>query len=88
MTEERRAYLRTRRSFTPSRGRVYTGANGSGTFRCIDSWYQEAVLQNIRSGWTFFAHGVGCYADGAIDWDYSTGGAFVKVKEGESWQKC
>lgn len=90
MTEERRAYLRSRRPFTPGIGRVYTGAGSSGTYRCIDSWCREAILQNLRSGWTFLAHGIGCYADGAIDWDYSTGGSFAKMpekEEGEVWRE-
>lgn len=78
MTREK---LRTRRPFTPGIGRVYTGAGSSGTYRCIDSWYCEAVLQNIRSGWTFFAHGIGRYDDGTIDWDYSTGGSFLRKEE-------
>ena len=77
MTREK---LRTRRPLTPTVGRIYRNEAG-GDFRCIDSWREEAVLQNIQSGWTFFAHGIGRYDDGTIDWDYSTGGSFMGKEE-------
>ena len=38
----------------------------------------SAKLQNVVSGWTFTAQGVNMYADGTIDWDFSTDGHFVK----------
>ena len=36
-------------------------------------------MKNIKSGWTFMAHGIGIYIDSRIDWDYSTGGRFEEV---------
>ena len=36
----------------------------------------NAELRNIRSGWTFTAHGTNMYEDGTIDWDFSTHGRF------------
>lgn len=63
------------------KGRVYTHRSlVAGKFRCIkgDSY---PVLQNIRSGWTLTAHGVGMYEDGTIDWDYSTNGRFTPLPE-------
>ena len=38
-------------------------------------------MVNVRSGWSFLAHGVGIYPDGRIDWDYSTDGRFTKFVE-------
>lgn len=68
--EKRRAELET--------GKTYKN-RGGGTFRCIsrDSEDPQAYyMQNTASLWTFFAHGVTMYEDGAIEWDYSTGGCF------------
>lgn len=70
-----------RTKFTPSEGKQYKNAGG-GTFRCLSSGKGlpagEATMQNVASGWTFEAHGCGIYDDGTIDWDYSTGGYFMK----------
>ena len=41
------------------------------------------TLQNLLSGWTFQAHGVGRYDNNTIDWDYSTGGYFDEKKLSE-----
>ena len=51
--------------------------------KCIDDGKSGFIncyyVQNIKSGWTFYAHGVhiyeGQYVD-SIDWEYSTGGHF------------
>lgn len=67
--------------FTPTEGTEYKNAGG-GSFRCLSAgkglpaYY--ATMQNVASGWTFEAHGCGIYRDGTIDWDYSTGGYFIK----------
>lgn len=78
MTKEYRA---TRRGFRPEVGGVYEN-EGGGTFRCtaLFHWlYNAAVMQNVKSGWTFRANGIGIYEDGRIDWDYSTGGHFEEA---------
>ena len=74
-------YYNSRKSFTPEVGGVYENESG-GIFRCLGAahWINNAVvMQNVRSGWTFKAHGVGIYKDGRIDWDYSTDGYFAEA---------
>ena len=74
-----------RKHITPEPGRVYTlKSNNSiitSLFRCLEAQSGVAVMQNLASGWTFKAHGVGQYDDGEIDWDYSTGGYFMNETE-------
>lgn len=72
---------KTRTKFTPKRGGTYRNAGG-GIFRCLREGYTtgEATMQNVKSLWTFQAHGCGIYEDGTMDWDYSTGGYFEEVK--------
>ena len=80
MTAEKRAYYATRKRATLNPGIVYEN-EGGGFFRCLrsDPTVTAAIIQNIKSGWTFMAHGIGIYIDGRIDWDYSTGGRFEEV---------
>lgn len=69
--------MKDRRSFTPQPGAGYWN-QGGGVYDCISVQGERiAVMQNRKSGWTFTAHGIGMYADGSIDWDYSTGGRFI-----------
>ena len=74
-----------RENFDPYPGRIYEN-NGGGQFICIsggddpNSW----IMKNVSSGWTFEAHGIGMYEDGTIDWNYSTGGYFDKMRKWES----
>lgn len=71
--------MKKRTKFTPERGTIYAN-QGGGHFVCLASSAVagEATMQNIKSGWTFRAHGCGLYEDGTMDWDYSTGGVFVE----------
>lgn len=80
MTEEKRAYYATRQTVTLNPGVVYEN-EGGGFYRCLrnDPTPGMAIMQNVKSGWTFVAHGVGIYIDYRIDWDYSTGGRFEEV---------
>ena len=73
-----------RTPFSPEPGRIYRLASESG-----GDFYGErlqigslfnAWMVNVRSGWSFLAHGVGIYPDGRIDWDYSTDGRFTKCQ--------
>ena len=68
-----------REKFTPKTGETYQNPDG-GIFRCLQSGYTigEATMQNIKTGWTFSAHGCRIYEDGTTDWDYSTGGYFAE----------
>lgn len=63
---------------TPERGKVYKN-KGGGKFLCIRGFDGNAIMQNIASGWTFKANGVIQYEDGAVEWDYSTGGHFERL---------
>ena len=70
--------IQTRTPFSPEPGTVYENAGG-GRFLCEKLLYGSlfnAWMVNVKSGWSFLAHGVGRYPDGKIDWDYSTGGTF------------
>lgn len=77
-----RGYRDSRKSFNPVKGTVYEN-QGGGVFRCLKaqgySNGHAATMQNVASGWTFQAHGIGIYEDGRIDWDYSTGGTFQRI---------
>lgn len=64
---------------TPEQGKVYKN-KGGGEFLCIRGFDGNAIMQNIASGWTFKANGVIQYEDGSVEWDYSTGGHFERLK--------
>ena len=72
-----KAYRDSRQSFEPTFGCVYEN-QGGGKYECIDrcATSENAIMRNVKSGWTFTAHGIGMYEDARIDWDYSTGGTF------------
>ena len=87
MTESLREYYASRTPFEPHSGETYLNINGI-TYLCkCGRGLGEAVMQNPRSGWTFIAKGIGMYADGRIDWDHSTGGAFETVEQGREPQE-
>ena len=72
-----------RTRFTPKAGEVYEN-QGGGPYLCTHTQAAapfSAEMQNTKSGWTFTAKGVGIYEDGRIDWDYSVGGRFEKIRE-------
>ena len=75
----------------PIIGQVYTNRSG-GDYLCTDNKVYEddeqrqraltlgehwASLKRIKDGWSLIAHGVIQYADGSIEWNYSTGGRFI-----------
>ena len=86
--EIKTAQYLTRTPFSPEPGKIYELASPSGgRFLCQKLQYGSqfnAWMVNVRSGWSFLAHGVGIYPDGRIDWDYSTGGQFTtfQLQEG------
>lgn len=71
-----------KRNITLEVGKTYKN-RGGGTFVCLEVGGflrpGDAIVQNVASGWTCTAHGVTQYEDGAIEWDYSTGGRFMEV---------
>lgn len=71
--------------FMPTPGTVYIN-KGGGAYLCGVVWKNDtqdpsycASMTNIKSGWTFIAHGITQYTDGSIEWDYSTGGRFGEI---------
>ena len=76
-------YIRSRTPFSPEPGKIYEN-EGGGRFLCEGRWHLARGAHwmiNIVSGWRFLAHGCGIYADGRIDWDYSTDGRFETPPE-------
>ena len=74
-----------RRSFRPVEQEVYEN-HGGGTFRCMAKPFGRgrrwsAIMQNVKSGWTFIAKDIRRYPDGRIDWAYSTQGHFMEVHD-------
>lgn len=72
-----REYIATRKKIAVRQGETYENVGG-GVFRAKSSG-NNAVMQNVKSGWCFYANGIGMYEDGRIDWDYSTNGAFASL---------
>ena len=75
--------IKGRAPFSPEPGKIYEN-EGGGRFLCQKLQYGSlfnAWMVNVLSGWSFFAHGVGIYPDGRIDWDYSTDGRFETPPE-------
>lgn len=70
--------MESRISFKPKMGQVYQN-HGGGSYLCLGSYSDVAIMQNISSGWTLTAHGIGIYEDQTIDWDFSTAGHFEEV---------
>jgi len=68
-----------RKRFTPTPGITYRN-EGGGSYECISvsPFTGDACMRNIKSGWTFDAHGIGVYPDGSIDWDWSKNGYFAE----------
>lgn len=70
-----------RQKITPVEGKVYTNRCGY-EYRCVRAYAGgDAIMENLKTGWTLHAHGVQQYEDGTIEWDYSTGGHFADHKE-------
>lgn len=67
----------TRKEFLPTVGEIYAN-EGGGEYICDSIFLDEktARFRNIKSNWSLLAHGIGQYADGTIDWDFSTYGFF------------
>ena len=74
----------------PVVGRIYHN-RGGGEYRCTgnrlymsDEQQRRALslgdhvayMERVKDGWSLTAHGVIQYADGTIEWNYSTGEHF------------
>ncbi len=56
----------------PKEGSVYHNRCGSD-FLCKSSYDSiGALMVRITDKWSCYAHGIRQYADGTIEWDYST----------------
>lgn len=79
-----------KRYIIPVAGQTYINRNG-GEYRCTGNMSYEskereqralslgehwASFVRVKDGWSLTAHGVIQYADGTIEWNYSTGGHF------------
>ena len=83
MTNNRR---KDPKPFVPTKGEVYTNANGMKYLCEADGHLNEdgrtvAWLVNIKTGWSLTAKGIVRYEDGSIEWDYSTDGCFVTLDD-------
>lgn len=74
--------IKERTPFSPEPGQIYTNDNGAKYYceRLQHGSLFNVWMINIKSGWSFLAHGVGRYPDGTIDWDYSTDGRFTDFR--------
>lgn len=76
----------------PIIGQIYRNRNG-GEYRCTgNSFYMNdtqkqralslgehiAYMERVKDGWSLAAHGVIQYEDGTVEWNYSTGGRFLR----------
>lgn len=74
----------------PVIGQTYLNRNGE-EYRCISNMTYGneerarralslgehwASMVRVKDGWSLTAHGIIQYADGTIEWNYSTGGRF------------
>ena len=59
-------------------GCTYTNHNGSDYLCKSISDDNSAVMERVQDGWTLVAHGIQMYGDGTIEWDYSTGGHWIR----------
>lgn len=79
-----------RQYIIPVIGQTYTNSGG-GDYLCTGNRVYEtdeekqralslgehwASLERVKDGWSLIAHGVIQYADGTIEWNYSTKGLF------------
>lgn len=75
----------------PVIGQTYLNRSG-GEYRCTGNMFYEneermqrvlslgehwASMVRVKDGWSLTAHGIVQYADGTIEWNYSTGGHFL-----------
>ena len=74
----------------PVAGQLYTNRNGNEYCCLSNETYPNreameqavalgehtATMVRMKDGWSIKAHGLQQYADGAVEWNYSSGGAF------------
>ena len=65
-----------RKRFSPTTGTHYMNCNGLEYVCLYVSVDGSALMQAVKSKWTFTAIDIGMYNDGTIDWAYSRGGYF------------
>lgn len=70
------------RHFLPKAGEVYQNRGGA-KFRILSITEDGAVVLNELSGWMCTVHCITLYRNGSIEWDYSSGGRFLKPAEME-----
>ena len=65
----------------PEIGRTYTNHNGNDYICRAIPEYGCAVMERLKDNWVLVAHGICQYDDGTIEWDYSTGGHWIRPEE-------
>lgn len=70
--------------FVPVVGQTYQNRNGEqylclGVHRNTVLSDTTAEFERLKDRWTLIAHGIGRYADGTIEWNYSTGGHWPQI---------
>lgn len=65
-------------------GRDYAHRSNGSTYKCLagglEPSLQHVSVLSLDRCWTFTAHNVTMYADGSIDWDYSTDGHWEEAR--------
>lgn len=70
--------MKAERDFKLAVGNIYTNHNGSD-YLCTDNRGLGCyTMERVKDGWTLEAHVITMYADGTIEWDYSTGGRWTR----------
>lgn len=59
-------------------GCTYTNRNGNDYLCKSIPDENSAVMERLTDGWTLTAHGIQMYGNGTIEWDYSTGGRWIR----------
>ncbi|MGX8709810.1 MAG: hypothetical protein ACQGTM_06125 [bacterium] len=59
-------------------GCTYTSQNGSAYLCTSIPDDNSAVMERVKDRWTLVAHGIKMFGDGTIEWDYSTGGHWIR----------
>lgn len=81
-----------KRYIIPVIGEIYRNRNGNEylctgnrsylskeqELRSLNLGEHIAYLERVKDGWTLSAHGVILYEDGTIEWNFSTGGHFIR----------
>lgn len=66
------------RNYALATGKVYTNRNGSDYLCKAIREPGCYIMERTKDGWTLEAHIITMYADGTIEWDFSTNGRWAR----------